>query len=121
MEPADRDERGAAVRAVVGEELAAWRAAHPRATLTEIEEAVEAAVEQVRAQYLRDLVGTSGAADPPAAPVADPPRCPHCAGPLRPRGSQEREVLTPGQATPLRLRRQYQVCARCGAGVFPPG
>jgi len=113
MEPADRDERGAAVRAVVGEELAAWRAAHPRATLTEIEEAVEAAVEQVRAQYLRELVGTSGA--------ADPPRCPHCAGPLRPRGSQEREVLTPGQATPLRLRRQYRVCARCGAGVFPPG
>lgn len=35
-------------------ELAAWRRAHPRATLTEIEAATTAALQQLQAQYLRD-------------------------------------------------------------------
>jgi hypothetical protein len=118
MGPADGDGRWGALRAVVGDELATWRVAHPRATLTEIEAAVEAALERLRAQYLSAVVGTSAAADPA---TGEAPDCPACGGPLRPRGSQPREVLTPGQASPIRLRRRYLVCARCEAGVFPPG
>ena len=118
MGPADGDGRWDALRAVVGDELATWRAAHPRATLTEIEAAVEAALERLRAPYLSAVMGTSAAADPAAAAALG---CPDCGGDLRPRGYQTREVLTPGQAAPVRLRRRYLVCARCGAGLFPPG
>ncbi len=47
----------------VQQELVAWRAAHPRATLAEIEAAVAAALARVQAQYLRDLVAASPLAD----------------------------------------------------------
>jgi predicted RNA-binding Zn-ribbon protein involved in translation (DUF1610 family) len=105
----------------VHEELAAWRAAHPRATLTQIEAAVAEATRRLQAQYLRDLVAASSSTDLAALPEAARPRCPACGGRLAPRGQQERAVLTPGQVEPVRLRRSYAVCSACGAGLFPPG
>lgn len=105
----------------VQEELAAWRRAHPRATLTEIETATTAALQQLQAQYLRDLVAASPTADLSTLPAADRPRCPTCGGALEARGQQTRTVLTPGQATPLPITRSYAVCSACGTGHFPPG
>lgn len=105
----------------VHDDLAAWRAAHPRATLTEIEAAVAEATRRLQAQYLRDLVAASPSADLAALPPGERPRCPACGGRLAPRGQHAREVLTPGQSEPLRLRRSYAVCPACGAGLFPPG
>ena len=87
----------------VQQELVAWRRAHPRATLAEIEAAVGAALARVQAQYLRDLVA--------ASPLADVARLP----------AAERRVLTPGQADPLPIRRSYALCPACGRGLFPPG
>jgi hypothetical protein len=106
---------------VVHAELAAWRAAHPRATLAEIEAAVGAATRRLQGQYLRDLVAASANADLAAAPPDERPRCPACGGRLVPRGRGERAVLTPGQPEPVAIRRSYAVCAGCGAGHFPPG
>ena len=104
----------------VHEELAAWRAAHPRATMTEIEAAVGEATRRLQAQYLRDLVAASPSADLTVlAPGARPP-CPACGGRLQARGQHAREVLTPGQAAPVRIERSYAVCSACGAGLFPP-
>jgi hypothetical protein len=105
---------GVDLEAAVHADLMHWRAAHPRATLTEIELAVEAAVQRLRAQYLAEVV-----VPPPG--TAPPPACPHCGDQLQPRGRRTRAVLTPGQPDPVRLDRLYLVCARCGAGVFPPG
>ena len=102
-------------------ELAAWRAAHPRATLTEIEAAVAEATRRLQARYLHDLVAASPSADLTALPPAARPRCPACGGRLAPRGQHERDVLTPGQPDPLRIRRSYAVCPACQAGLFPPG
>ena len=102
-------------------ELAAWRHAHPRATLTAIEGAVGAAVQRLQARYLRDLVAASPSADLAAVPPALRPRCPECGGALEARGRQPRAVLTPGQAEPVAFRRSYAVCSACGAGRFPPG
>ncbi|MBF6592252.1 MAG: transposase family protein [Ktedonobacterales bacterium] len=101
-------------------ELVAWRAAHPRATLSEIEAAVQQAVTCLREQYLSDLIHASGATDPTTLPDTAQPVCPTCGGRLAPRGWQERTVLTAGQPTPVHLRRRYLVCAACGSGVFPP-
>lgn len=117
-----QDQRAwAELSARVHEELAAWRAAHPRATLAEIEAAVGEATRRLQARYLRDLVAASPSADLTALPPAARPRCPECGGRLAPRGQHEREVLTPGQPEPLRFRRSYAVCPACGAGLFPPG
>jgi hypothetical protein len=105
----------------VQEELAAWRQAHPRATWTEIETATTAALQQLQAQYLRDLVAASPRADLATLPAADRPRCPTCGGALEARGQQTRTVLTPGQVAPVPVTRSYAVCSACGAGHFPPG
>lgn len=102
-------------------ELAAWRRAHPRATLTEIEAATTAALQQLQARYLRDLVAASPSADLAAQPAEARPRCPACGGALEARGRQARAVLTPGQVAPVRIERSYAVCTACGAGLFPPG
>lgn len=102
-------------------ELAAWRRAHPRATLTEIEAAAGAALQRLQARYLRDLVAASPSADLAATPPAERPRCPECGGALAARGQQPRAVLTPGQAEPVAITRSYAVCQACGAGLCPPG
>lgn len=110
-----------ALGAEVAQELADWRAAHPRATLAEIEQVVEAAMSRWRARVLSDLVHASPAADLAGTPVGERPRCAACGSALEPRGPQERAVLTPGRPTPLRVRRSYGVCPTCGVGLFPPG
>jgi hypothetical protein len=104
----------------VARELTDWRAAHPKATLAEIEQAVLEAMSRWQAQVLSDLAHASGAADLAATPPTERPSCPSCGGALEPRGIREREVLTPRQAAALRLRRSYGVCLACEAGLFPP-
>lgn len=110
-----------ALSAEVARELTAWRVAHPKATLAEIEQVVYETMSRLQAQVLSDLAHASAAADLSAGPTMEGPRCPGCSGVLAPRGQQEREVLTPRQAARLRLRRSYAVCPTCGVGFFPPG
>jgi hypothetical protein len=110
-----------ALSAEVGRELTDWRAAHPRATLAEIERVVAEAMSRLQARVLRDLAQASAAADLSRTPAAERPRCPDCGGPLEPGGRQERDVLTPRQAAALRLRRSYGTCTACGSGLSPPG
>jgi hypothetical protein len=106
----------------VEQELRVWRAAHPRATLTEIERAVQAGLQRLQARYLQDLVQASGAATWRTSPPAERPACASCGASLEPVGPvQERRVLTAGQAEPLRVQRQYGTCSACGVGLFPPG
>jgi hypothetical protein len=116
LESAAWDEVSRAVHA----ELVAWRAAHPRATLAEIEAAVGAATRRLQARYLHDLAAASQAADLAAWPPAERPRCPACGGRLVARGRHGRDVLVPGQPEPVHIDRSYAVCAACGAGHFPP-
>jgi hypothetical protein len=110
----------ATLSAEVQAELVVWRGAHLRATLSEIDAAIQAALRRLHRQYLGDLIHMTEAADPTTAPVEERARCPQCGGVLAPRGWQERTVLTPGQPTPVRLRRRFLVCTTCGRGVFPP-
>lgn len=112
----------AGLAATVEGELIGWRAAHPRATLVEIEAEVQAALSRLQGHYLRDLVEASAAANLRTTSPAERPRCTTCGGDLRPVGGlQERQLLTPGQAEPLRVRRQYGECPACASGSFPPG
>jgi hypothetical protein len=102
-------------------ELAEWRKAHPKATLTEIEDAVIEAMQKLQAQALGEVVHASAAVDVAAQPANERARCPTCGGQLEPRGRQRRKVRPARQRAPLDLERSYAVCATCGAGLFPPG
>ena len=105
----------------VARELAEWRRAHPKATLTEIETAVFEAMQKLQAQALGEVVHASSAADLAAQSAADRPRCPTCGGQLEPRGRQRRRIRPARHRAALDLDRSYAVCATCGAGLFPPG
>jgi RNase P subunit RPR2 len=105
----------------VARELVAWREAHPKASLTQIEDAVFEAVQRLQARALRQVVHASTAADVAAQPVEERPTCPTCHARLEPRGRQRRTIRPARQRTPLEINRSYAVCAECGAGLFPPG
>jgi len=110
----------AASRAVA-HEVAEWRKAHPKATLTEIEDVVFEATQKLQAQLLGEVVYASAAADVATQPATERGRCPTCGGQLEPRGRQRRKVRPARQRAALDLQRSYAVCATCGAGLFPPG
>jgi hypothetical protein len=76
----------------VGQELVAWREAHPRATLSEIEDAVLEVTERLQARLLQDLAEASAAAAPGGVQPVDRARCPECGGELEPSGQAERMV-----------------------------
>lgn len=109
--------RGVALEQQIEEELAAWRRDHPRATLAEIEVAVEAVTARLQAALVAAL---ADAATVPEA-GAGQPACPECGAGLRRRGRRTRRVLLPHQARPLPVERDYLVCPACGAGLSPPG
>ncbi len=107
--------------AAVARELVAWREAHPRANVTQIEEAVFEAMQRLQARALQQVVQASASADVAAQPAAERPTCPTCTGRLEPRGRQRRTIRPARQRAPLEVDRSYAVCAKCGAGLFPPG
>ena len=100
--------------------MADWRAAHPTATFSEIEAALDEQLNRLRARLLADLALASPAADVAAARGEERPRCRACGTVLQARGPSERTLLTHGGAE-VRLRRSYAACPRCGDGTFPPG
>jgi len=97
-----------------------WRLQHPKATLREIEAALDARLGQMRARMLQDLALASVAADIQGAQAHDRPLCPQCGRVLESRG-QHRRVLTTQHNQPLELERSYGICPTCGEGFFPPG
>ncbi len=96
-----------------------WRLHHPRASLGEIEAALDERWSVVRARMLQDLALASRAADLSAAAPAERPACPSCGGPLEARGQHPRALTTYHDRT-ITLDRSYAVCSACDAGLFPP-
>jgi predicted RNA-binding Zn-ribbon protein involved in translation (DUF1610 family) len=97
-----------------------WRLAHPRATLSELEAALDARLAVMRARLLEDAALASAAADLAALPPEARPRCPACGAAMALRGPETRHLTTTYEQ-PLALRRHYAVCAACGEALSPPG
>lgn len=97
-----------------------WRQQHPRATLREIEAAVDERLNAARAHLIEDLALASRAADFQDKRLGERPRCPACGTVLEPRGKQRRRVQVHGGQT-LALERDYAQCSACQTGLFPPG
>jgi YgiT-type zinc finger domain-containing protein len=96
-----------------------WRLAHPKATLSEIEAALDERLERVRARMLQDAAQVSGAAEIAGA-KGGLVRCPECGEELADQGQETRQVTTKG-GHKIELRRSYGLCPGCGARLFPPG
>ena len=103
-------------------DLRAWRALHPTASLTAIEQELDRRLEVLRARMLADLALASRAADLQATAVTsgERARCPQCGSPLHDGGVHQRTIVTLGNQ-PVELVRDYGTCPQCGSGVFPPG
>ncbi|GAC1644411.1 MAG: hypothetical protein NVS4B2_34060 [Chloroflexota bacterium] len=97
-----------------------WRLQHPKATLTEIEAAIDERLARLRTKMLQDAALASAAANWETAVQDEQPRCPQCQTHLQARGSQPRTLQTHG-GHDLVLQRSYGVCPTCKAGLFPPG
>jgi hypothetical protein len=120
MNPKEFDPRWNVLAAEVMVGMKDWRAAHPRATLREIEAALDERLAHMRARMLEDLALASPAADWAGWPESERPVCPDCGQPLARESQHTRQLQTHGGQT-LTLDRRYATCPRCGAGLFPPG
>jgi hypothetical protein len=114
------EERWTGAAGPVWRGLAEWRAAHPKATLSEIEEALDNQLDRLRARVLADLALASASADVQDVSGEERPRCERCGVVLQARGQSDRRLLTQGGAA-VPLRRTYLACPQCGDGTFPPG
>jgi predicted RNA-binding Zn-ribbon protein involved in translation (DUF1610 family) len=100
-------------------DVQAWRRAHPRATLREIEATVEVQWAQARTHLVEETVQASAARTVPSAGAAERLPCPECGAALQGRGLQQRRLLTTHNQE-VTLEREYAQCPACGAGLFPP-
>jgi len=98
----------------------AWRIEHPRATLCEIEKALDEHLAKMRVRMLADAAMASAAVEITKGEEGEPALCPECGEKMEARGKQER-LLTSQHNQVLRLERSYGVCPHCGAGFFPSG
>lgn len=91
-----------------------WRDANPKATLTEIEEAVEKELAE-----LREVIVTSLAQEEEEM-EREAPLCPHCQTKMVKNGKKKRRLKTKEGKT-ITLDRQQMRCPHCGMTIFPPG
>ena len=102
------------------DDLSGWQRGHPKATFEQIEEAVEECVSDLRAGLTEDLLRSRAAASSGASGPNSRSACPSCGKPTESRGEHERTITIRGNRH-VKMRRGYQVCPACSAGLFPPG
>ncbi len=109
------DDKEALLFSVTHTAVRQWRTAHPHATFSEIEVAVDAEMQRVRARLVAETVGDGAEMVERVAP----PACPTCGQVMQARGTRTRTVTVAGDQA-VTLRRTYTVCPVCGTGLFPP-
>lgn len=117
---ADFDARWRVLGEEVQSEMKAWRLEHPRATLSEMEGALDERLDRQRARMLEDMALASEVADLSLIPPERRPTCPHCGTALDCRGRGERYLCTVGDQE-ITLKRSDGVCPTCKVGFFPSG
>lgn len=98
--------------------MAEWRKQHPKASLREIERALDERLLKLRAQVLEDAAQLSEMRV--WSESEELPICPDCKQALEFRLRGKRELQTQGGHS-IRLEREYGLCPNCGQGFFPPG
>jgi RNase P subunit RPR2 len=117
MQPEDLQKRWEEQGEDVFAAVAQWRAAHPHATLAEIEQAVDEQINRLRARMIEQTAQASATAE---SEVSQGWVCEQCGQPLQARGRAKRRWQThAGQE--VEVERTYVTCPQCGGGFFPPG
>jgi len=94
--------------------MSQWRQANPKATLTEIETAVEAELAKLRKQLVEEMVQEE------AIGAQEEPTCPQCGQNMVKNGRRRRKLKSKEGQT-LQFERQQWRCLSCGTTFFPPG
>jgi uncharacterized protein with PIN domain len=97
--------------------IAQWRQVHPKATLAEIEKAVDEQMNHMRARMIEEVAQASASTQ--GGQEEGTQRCPHCGERIYARGKRQRRLQTQG-GQQVTLTRQYQSCPSCGYSFFPP-
>jgi len=97
--------------------VAQWRVTHPKATLAEIEQAVDEQINRLRARMIEQAAQASAAAESQASQGLV---CEQCGLALQARGRAKRRWQTHG-GQEVEVERTYVSCPQCGSGFFPPG
>lgn len=100
--------------------VSSWRETHPRATFTDIENAVDEQLAQLRTTMIQDLALESKLVDIKQLTPKERPLCPGCGKPLAANGRQSRQLITHHDQK-VKLARSKGYCRRCGVSFFPPG
>jgi hypothetical protein len=117
LQPLSPEELDAQLRTAADEMIAtvkAWHAAHPEATLSEI----EAEMLKVRQQITEQMTAALIEAQPSRRPK-EKPLCPTCGRRMRYKDAVETSVQS--QVGVIRYSRGYYYCPHCKSGLFPPG
>jgi uncharacterized protein with PIN domain len=100
------------------EGMGKWREQHPKASLREIEKALDERIVKLRAKILEEAAQLSEMQKwTESENIAV---CPDCKQALEFRGKGKRELQTQGGHS-IQLEREYGICPKCGQGFFPPG
>ena len=91
-----------------------WRQENPKATLTEIENAIDKELAKIRQSTLEELVQERGAKE------TEVYSCPNCQTEMVGNGYKKRTLGTKEGQT-ITLKRQQLRCLKCGMTLFPPG
>jgi hypothetical protein len=96
------------------DELRQWRAKYTGASIDEIANQITPKRRELMGQLLIQLAGQHGDGE-----VIEGVSCPECGETMSYKGKPSRDVIhKEGEAE---LVRSYYYCARCQAGLFPPG
>jgi RNase P subunit RPR2 len=117
MQPEDLQKRWEEQGEDIFAAVAQWRAAPPKATLAEIEHAVDEQMKRLRARMIEQAAPASAAAESEASQELV---CEQCGQPLQARGQAKRRWQTHG-GQEVEVERTYVTCPQCGGGFFPPG
>ena len=115
MQKLEKDWQALSTEVISG--MAEWRVQHPKATLKEIEAALDERLECLRAKMLEDVALLSQARDW-GEEGGEVPRCPTCGTELARRTEGVRTLQTHGDQV-VQLTRRYASARSVVAGFFP--
>jgi transposase-like protein len=98
----------------ISQRMSRWQQANPDATLTDMEEAVEVELAQLRKRLVEAMVREKEVTS------QEEPDCPHCGQRMVKNGRRQR-ILKGKEGETIALERQHWRCLSCGATLFPPG
>jgi hypothetical protein len=98
----------------LAEKMEAWSQANPKATLTEIEVAVDKELAKLRRTIVESIAQTRGAVEQISH------ECPQCGRRMVKNGKKKRK-LQAKEGQRIELERQQLRCLNCGMTLFPPG